>query len=124
MTSIPGELTFEVNSRLLAGGLAASDDEVREAMRLAFRHLRLVVEPGRRCGAGGSHTHGRRLPGPVAKVRPWRSSSSGGNVDPGLLRRRAQGAKVASADRAAPANTRWLCRRLAVVTRMPRRYAR
>jgi len=46
----PGELTFAVNSRLLAGSLTVSDDEVREAMRVAFRQLKLVVEPG---GAAG-----------------------------------------------------------------------
>jgi len=42
----PGKLTFEINRRLLAEGLAVSDAEVREAMRFAFRHLKLVVEPG------------------------------------------------------------------------------
>lgn len=42
----PGEITFEINSRLLAGGLAVSDDETRAAMRAAFHHLKLVVEPG------------------------------------------------------------------------------
>ena len=44
--SAPGELTFEVNRRLLSAGLAVSDAEVRAAMRFAFRHLKLVVEPG------------------------------------------------------------------------------
>ena len=42
----PGELTFEVNRRLLAGGLAVSDAEVVAAMRAAFQHLKLVAEPG------------------------------------------------------------------------------
>jgi threonine dehydratase len=42
----PGKLTFEVNRRLLSAGLAVSDAEVRAAMRFAFRHLKLVVEPG------------------------------------------------------------------------------
>lgn len=42
----PGEMTFDINRRLLAEGLTVSDDEVREAMRFAFRHLKLVVEPG------------------------------------------------------------------------------
>lgn len=43
---IPGEITFEINNRLLAGGLTVSDDETRAAMRAAFDHLKLVVEPG------------------------------------------------------------------------------
>jgi threonine dehydratase len=42
----PGALTFEINQRLLRGGLRVSDDEVRTAMRFAFEHLKLVVEPG------------------------------------------------------------------------------
>jgi threonine dehydratase len=46
MAPTPGALTFAVNRRLVRGGIAVSDDEVRDAMRAAFRHLRLVVEPG------------------------------------------------------------------------------
>lgn len=42
----PGEITFEINKRLLAGACAVTDDEVREAIRFAFQHLKLVVEPG------------------------------------------------------------------------------
>ena len=43
---MPGELTFEINQRLLAGVLTVSDAEVRSAIRFAFRNLKLVVEPG------------------------------------------------------------------------------
>jgi threonine dehydratase len=42
----PGKLTFEITSRLVGEGLAATDDEVRAAMRFAFDELKLVVEPG------------------------------------------------------------------------------
>ena len=42
----PGELTFEINRQLVGAGLRVSDVEVREAMRFAFRQLKLVVEPG------------------------------------------------------------------------------
>jgi threonine dehydratase len=42
----PGELTFAINQRLLSEGLVVSDDEVREAIRFAFRNLKLVAEPG------------------------------------------------------------------------------
>lgn len=45
-TPMPGELTFEINKRLLSGVLTVSDDEVRAAIRFAFRNLKLVVEPG------------------------------------------------------------------------------
>jgi threonine dehydratase len=42
----PGALTFAINRRLLAGGLAVDDREVAAAMSFAFRVLKLVVEPG------------------------------------------------------------------------------
>lgn len=46
MTPIPNTVTFPVNKALLAGGLLASDDEVCAAMRFAFEHYKIVVEPG------------------------------------------------------------------------------
>lgn len=46
MSSPPGEITFEINRRLLTAALTVSDEEVREAVRFAFRNLKLVVEPG------------------------------------------------------------------------------
>ncbi|WOR16465.1 threonine/serine dehydratase [Hyphomonas sp. FCG-A18] len=46
LTPQPGDLTWGVGQSRLSGGLAVSDDQIREAMRLAFRHLKLVVEPG------------------------------------------------------------------------------
>ncbi len=42
----PGELTFSINRRLLAGGFAVSDADVARAMKAAFECLKLVVEPG------------------------------------------------------------------------------
>jgi threonine dehydratase len=46
MASIPGEITFAINSKLLAKGVTASDAEVGTAVGFAFRELKLVVEPG------------------------------------------------------------------------------
>ncbi len=40
------KMTFEINRRLVGRGLVVSDDEVREAMRFAFRTLKITVEPG------------------------------------------------------------------------------
>lgn len=45
-TRIPGELTFEVNRRLMKEGLSVDDSEVFAAMGLAFDEFRLVLEPG------------------------------------------------------------------------------
>ncbi|MGE8677189.1 MAG: threonine ammonia-lyase [Achromobacter marplatensis] len=42
----PGKLTFPINLHLLSGSLVVSDDEVRRAMKAAYQHLKLVVEPG------------------------------------------------------------------------------
>lgn len=42
----PGELTFPIIRDLSAGGLAVGDEAVKKAMATAFRHFKLVVEPG------------------------------------------------------------------------------
>ncbi|MTI08911.1 threonine ammonia-lyase [Curvivirga aplysinae] len=42
----PGKITFPINQHKLSGGLSVTDDEVKHAMRIAFRDLKLVVEPG------------------------------------------------------------------------------
>jgi threonine dehydratase len=42
----PGKLTFPILQALTGPGLTVSDAEVCDAMRFAFRHLKLVVEPG------------------------------------------------------------------------------
>lgn len=46
MTPIPNDVTFPINKGLLAGGLVASDEQVRAAMRFAFEHYKIVTEPG------------------------------------------------------------------------------
>ena len=45
-TESPGEKTFAINRQLLEGGLTVTDAEAGDAMRFAFDHLKLVVEPG------------------------------------------------------------------------------
>lgn len=46
MTPQPGDLTFAINKHNASGGFAVTDDQVRDAMRFAYKHLKLVVEPG------------------------------------------------------------------------------
>jgi len=46
VTPQPGNLTFPILRRLCGPGLAVSEEEVLRAMALAFRHLRVVIEPG------------------------------------------------------------------------------
>lgn len=42
----PGELPFAIHRHLGTAGLTVSDAEVRDAIRFAFLHLKIVVEPG------------------------------------------------------------------------------
>ncbi len=73
----PGELTFGINGKLLAGGVSVTDDEVRTAIRFAFERLKLVVEPGGAVALAallaGKVPSGHHRVGVVL---------SGGNVDP------------------------------------------
>jgi threonine dehydratase len=50
LTEMPGQLTFDIMRNAVSGSITVSDAEVREAMRYAFRYLKIVVEPG---GAAG-----------------------------------------------------------------------
>ncbi|MDB5620229.1 threonine/serine dehydratase [Tardiphaga sp.] len=79
MALMPGELTFAVNSRLLAGGVSATDAEVGRAMAFAFRDLKLVVEPGGAVALAALMTGKIDARGKVAVI-----VLSGGNVDADL----------------------------------------
>lgn len=77
LTPTPGEMTFPINQKTLSGGLSVTDDEVRYAMRFAFKTLKLVIEPGGAVAlaavlSGQIDVAGKRV-GIVI---------SGGNVDP------------------------------------------
>jgi threonine dehydratase len=79
MASIPGEITFAINSRLLTKGVTATDEEVGKAVGFAFHELKLVVEPGGSVGlaallAGHIEARGKNV---VIVL-------SGGNVDADL----------------------------------------
>jgi len=81
-TALPGEMTFAINRRLARGVVTASDAEVAAAMRFAFRHLKLVVEPG------GAVALAALLAGRVAtRDRVTAIVLSGGNVDERLFAR-------------------------------------
>ena len=64
--NVPGELTFEVNRRLLDGIVTVSDDQLVEAMVFLFERLKLVVEPSGAAGvaavlAGELDVRGQRV---------------------------------------------------------------
>jgi threonine dehydratase len=78
----PGALTFPINHRHLAGGAVVTEAEVFRAMRFAFEHLKIVVEPG------GSVALAAVLAGKVAaRGGVVGIVVSGGNVDPGVFAR-------------------------------------
>lgn len=80
VTPAPGQLTFPILNRLAGAGIVVSDDEVRAAMRAAYAHLKLVVEPGGAVALAAALYHGAELEGDTAIV-----TLSGGNVDPDLF---------------------------------------
>lgn len=70
-------LTFALAQERLAGSLRVSDAEVKEAMRVAFSELKLVVEPGGAAAFAALLARRIDLKGRSAVV-----VLSGGNVDP------------------------------------------
>jgi len=82
MASIPGELTFAINSRLLSKGITASDAEVGTAVGFAFRELKLVVEPGGAVGLAALLAGHIEARGKIVVI-----VLSGGNVDADLYAR-------------------------------------
>lgn len=77
----PGNLTFAVNKTSLCGVGLVSDNEVKDAVRFAFRYLKIVAEPG------GAAALAALL---SSKVRPSDDGSlvvviSGGNIDPAMF---------------------------------------
>ncbi|MFN4225792.1 MAG: threonine/serine dehydratase [Hyphomonas sp.] len=77
LTPEPGQLTFAIGRRLLAGGLRVTDEEVRGAMRAAFRYLKIVAEPG---GAAALAAALSRMPAAMKGTRVG-VIVTGGNVD-------------------------------------------
>ena len=80
MSAPPGEVTFAINRELLTEALTVSDDDVREAIRFAFRHLKLVVEPG------GAAALAAILAGKIdCRDKVTVAVMSGGNIDARLF---------------------------------------
>ena len=76
LTPSPGQLTFDIMSSSVAGGLVVTEDEVKSAMRFAFQELKLVVEPG------GAAALAAVLAGKIeTRNRTTAVVLSGGNVD-------------------------------------------
>jgi threonine dehydratase len=73
----PGDITFSINRQLLAGGLVVTDAMAQSAMADAFRHMKLVVEPGGAVALAAVLNNLIDISGKTIVV-----ICSGGNVDP------------------------------------------
>lgn len=76
LTPQPGEITFPINQRLCGPGVVISDDEALRAMALAFRHLKIVAEPGGAVALAAALFHGAEIDADTVIC-----TVSGGNVD-------------------------------------------
>ncbi|MGN6467614.1 MAG: threonine ammonia-lyase [Rhizobiaceae bacterium] len=76
MSPMPGELTFAINRRLVAGVVAVPETVIAAAMRDAAAHLKVVVEPGGAAGLAALSCGEIALAGRTVAV-----VLSGGNVD-------------------------------------------
>ena len=80
MATIPGDLTFSINRQLVSAGAVATDAEVGEAMKFAFREFKLVVEPGGAVALAALLTGRLNTKGKTVAI-----VLSGGNVDADLF---------------------------------------
>jgi threonine dehydratase len=76
LAATPGALTWAINSKHLNAGYAVSDAQVCAAMAFAFRHLKLVLEPGGAVALAAVLSGLHRKPGEAIML-----IASGGNVD-------------------------------------------
>ncbi|KFZ80913.1 pyridoxal-5'-phosphate-dependent protein [Amycolatopsis sp. MJM2582] len=74
--SVPGELTFSINRRLVDDIALVTDEQVRDAMRFAFERLKLVIEPSGATGLAALLSGRIPASGRVGVI------ISGGNVSP------------------------------------------
>ncbi len=79
-TPTPGRLTFPILKRRVSGGATVTEAAVRHAMAFAFRHLKLVLEPGGAAGIAAVLAGEIPTQGVTTAV-----TLSGGNVDPALF---------------------------------------
>ena len=80
VTQMPGELTFAINKDHVTKGLVVSDDDVLNAMSMAWAHLKIVVEPG------GAVALAAALSGKIDTAdKTTIVVASGGNVDDAIF---------------------------------------
>ena len=76
ITPTPGLLTFPILNRLAGPGLVVTDEECLNAMALAFKCLKIVIEPGGAAALAAALFHGAYIDGSAVIA-----VATGGNVD-------------------------------------------
>lgn len=76
----PGELTWPLLQQYCTRGFVVSESAVLDAMKWAFDHLKLVIEPGGAVALAAALTHQE-----LDTTRPIVAIASGGNVDPDVF---------------------------------------
>ena len=82
ITPQPGELPFPILKRLCGPGLVVTEEEVLRAMALAFRHLKIVIEPGGAAALAAALFHPGEIEGDAVIA-----VATGGNVDAPMFAR-------------------------------------
>ncbi|MBN9889575.1 threonine ammonia-lyase [Salipiger abyssi] len=82
ITPQPGNLTFPIMHRLCGPGLAVTEEEALRAMQAAFRHLKIVAEPGGAVALASALFRPDEIAGDAVIC-----TVSGGNVDPAVFAR-------------------------------------
>ena len=77
LTPEPGQITFPIMARNCGPGLVVTEEEVLQAMALAFLRLKIVLEPGGAVSLAAALFHGDQIEGDSVIA-----IASGGNVDP------------------------------------------
>ena len=81
LVPMPGEMTYAINARLLAGGLIVGDGDVARAIAALFTYFKLVAEPGGAAALAALLSGAFDCRGKTVAV-----VTSGGNVDAGTFR--------------------------------------
>ena len=76
VTPMPGEMTFPINQDHVTDGLVVSDDDVLDAMAIAYKHLKIIIEPGGAVALAAALKQKIDITGKTTVV-----VASGGNVD-------------------------------------------
>ena len=82
VTAQPGEITFPINKKLLSGSAVITDRDVLQAVATAFKHLKIIIEPGGAAALAAVLT-GQYPAGAKTVV----AVASGGNIDAPMFQR-------------------------------------